>query len=349
MRDPDSVPVDAVEEGSPRVSVADSLRAWWSAPRNRAQASAVGALVAIVVLVLLIAGSTSQVCGACHAMSPYARALKASKHEGIDCYECHLSSGALSWIGFKSGELFRMYPKALIGRKVSGPGTRIADERCLDCHEHVERSSLEAGGIRIAHAACAAGRACDSCHGAVAHGKATRWVRAPVMETCIRCHLDRGVTVRCRACHVSRTAKELLARPTWSTTHGPLWRTHHGMEDMRLCSLCHAPADCAKCHGIELPHPADFGGAHGDAARAYSTRCPECHDRKSYCDTCHGVKMPHPKGYLKVHSADAKALDDQKCIICHFEEDCGGCHRKHTHPGRTEGTLGGRGLPAVKK
>jgi len=116
------------------------------------------------------------------------------------------------------------------------------------------------------------------------------------------------------------------------------WRETHGMGDQDTCQTCH-PADfCAKCHGVPVPHPIDFGASHGQAAIENPSACLTCHkSEETFCDTCHGTEMPHPADYIQAHVTIAQGDSDPRCIRCHVQSDCSACHALHTHPGGASG------------
>jgi len=310
--------------------------------------AAIGA--AVLFVLAAAAGSLPGACGSCHAMKPYAAELAKSKHGDVSCLACHLDAGAVSWPGFAVREVFGMYPAAALGREVSGPGARVARERCVACHAKIMSGVIEAKGTRIRHEACAKDEACDTCHGTVAHGKATRWVRQPVMDDCVRCHLKERAGIDCDSCHAGKSTAARLASGPWQVTHGANWRATHGMGDITVCSVCHPQSKCVGCHGTPLPHGEDFGRTHGASATSPDQKCDGCHDRTAFCTGCHGIEMPHPATFLPGHSKIAKTRQDSSCLKCHYQDDCDACHTKHTHPGTTKGTLKGKlpGIPAAK-
>jgi hypothetical protein len=217
----------------------------------------------------------------------------------------------------------------------------------LVCHEDEIVAILEIGGLRILHAACAPSpTSCGTCHNVVPHGPAVRWIREPVMDDCVGCHNEAGVTTECDICHEGRLTTERLSTGPWAVTHGPAWRSMHGLGDLRTCVTCHDEEKCRGCHEIELPHPRGFPLTHGADAIAHEDACLTCHDIASLCDPCHGLQMPHPDSFLPEHSGIASGLDDPVCATCHIREDCTDCHVAHTHPGRTDGSLHESALPA---
>ncbi|MCL4078711.1 hypothetical protein MX659_03725 [Coriobacteriia bacterium Es71-Z0120] len=297
-----------------------------------------GALVAVVAAVLVIigAGSTNAACRTCHGTTSAADVPEA--HARASCYACHLRDGVWSWPGSKVREIFVMYPKAIAGKRPSSAGDPVSRGACLRCHEQVMRRTSESKGLRISHADCAQGRTCGACHARAAHGEKVRWAGQPVMEECVSCHKQAGAPAACDACHSERSERERLARGPWQVTHGPGWERTHGMGTLEWCSTCHPAGYCARCHGVDLPHPADFGRTHGAFAKRPDAKCLTCHDATTLCDSCHGVEMPHPKGFLASHSKVAASASDPKCLSCHFQKDCTACHTLHIHPGSTNGT-----------
>ena len=72
-------------------------------------------------------------------------------------------------------------------------------------------------------------------------------------------------------------------------------------------------------------------------ATDYDTReaCYECHER-STCEGCHGVSMPHPADFLPSHPVLVEEEGDEACNRCHEPADCDACHTRHAHPGLTD-------------
>jgi hypothetical protein len=169
------------------------------------------------------------------------------------------------------------------------------------------------------------------------------------MERCVACHTERNASLECETCHDDKVDREQVTSTIWRVTHGSTWQVTHGMGDTDSCATCHHPTYCSRCHGVALPHPADFGTTHGAPAQAARAKCSQCHDRKAFCDDCHGISMPHPASFLPKHSKLAAERHDGACMKCHYESDCDNCHTRHIHPGGTDGTLGGVSMPRVEK
>jgi hypothetical protein len=288
--------------------------------------------VFVLLLVVLVGGSSPTVCATCHGEA--VEAQRASVHATSGCYDCHAATVS-EVVAFKSFEVFRMYPYALIGREPSGPVRETARHACLECHGSVLQATLPgASGIKIAHDPCAPGVSCDSCHASVAHGEVVRWPRQPVMQDCTACHVESNTSVDCETCHEGRLQSERIDEGPWQVTHGPNWQQTHGMGELDSCETCHPDDYCVDCHGVEIPHRATFGSRHGEEAIAMSDSCETCHTSTAFCDACHGIDMPHAEDYIVIHAEDAGGLkENPTCMRCHALEDCESCHLRHIHPG----------------
>ncbi len=300
---------------------------------RRATVVIAGAVLVLSTALLGAITSSTAVCAPCHAAQ--VNALHQSPHAKSGCYSCHLEDGAWSLPGAKSAEWFRMYPSALLGDDVIVPQPTDRGS-CLECHLTILDAPVERYGLRVDHATCATGDTCDACHTGDAH-PGVGLARGPVMEDCTACHLENGATIACDACHAGRTERDRLARGPWQVTHGPEWRSTHGMGNIDSCATCHPQEFCGKCHGVPLPHPAEFGRTHGASATEDPTGCATCHKSTRFCEACHGMHMPHPAGYLANHSADAAGIDDERCARCHVRSECEDCHSRHVHPGGASG------------
>lgn len=302
--------------------------------RRIALIAALAGLIAVLIAVLA-AGSTQRACVSCHGEQ--ARSMAARSHAGVGCYDCHRPHGSWGAVAQKSRELGSMYPKALLGMTPTGPVAQIPRDNCLRCHETLTGDSTVGRAIRITHVECAQGGSCDECHAAVAHGDAVRWKTGYVMERCVTCHTRRGLESECATCHRGQVSRGDAPDGPWQVTHGPEWRVTHGMGDITACRTCHPKGYCARCHRVDLPHPAEFGGMHGEAAMRDRDACSVCHKGERLCDGCHQVEMPHPLAFTRQHFTNAKSTSDPTCVRCHETSDCERCHTSHIHPGGSKG------------
>ncbi len=126
-----------------------------------------------------------------------------------------------------------------------------------------------------------------------------------------------------------------------------------------LCSTCHAGVGhggaplperqvCDACHGVDMPHPAGYGTAHGaDVTAAGSDQaCHTCHNVYLHCQRCHGVQMPHPAEWQAKHG-DIAYPSLQTCATCHQPSFCLSCHPVvMPHPKEWTST---HGLPVLEQ
>lgn len=283
------------------------------------------AVLAVWGLVAFAVVPPDRVCGPCHRAQ--AAALAKSVHAaGAHCYDCHSAPDPLS----RTARMVRDVTAAF--RKGRFAEASVDNAACKRCHARMEKV-VEVRGLRMSHSTCVAGISrCTGCHSDVGHG-----VPAPGrgidMDACLRCHDGTKATIRCEACHAGKRTASLETTTPWGVTHGPGWKSTHGMGDLTTCRICHDVLDCSRCH-LPVPHSADWSSRHGREALAKGRdKCTLCHVPQ-LCDGCHGTPMPHPKGWLAVHSkATSPAQAKGMCRACHVEADCTECHEMHVHPG----------------
>lgn len=300
---------------------------------GRLRPRVIWAIVVVWVVGLLVVGGVAATvvvvkpCGSCHSEG-LREATARSTHAAIDCRDCHLSAGPAARTAYAIQHPVRAYMP--VNRTSDRDAAAVPDSRCMVCHQNVMKRATSSNGIRVQHAYCAQGSACTDCHSTVAHGTATKWVRAYDMDRCIECHA-KAANVACNLCHKGRHESDRVKSASFSVTHGPNWKATHGMGDVATCTVCHKPADCEKCHGPGVPHVAEFVKVHADLAKGAKARCSTCH-AKSFCNDCHGTEMPHTSKFTRSHAAASRS-DSALCERCHAESDCKGCHLKHVHPG----------------
>jgi len=303
-------------------------------------------ILAIVIVVLIlgafaavaVAATALPGCSDCHFKKPaFAKATEATAHSEVACTACHVSTNSV--VGrtkFGLYEAFGMWVPVL--NPGASDSTQAKDQLCLTCHAEGLDKTTESNGLRIKHATCAEGRRCVDCHSDVGHGKASKWARFPSMDDCVDCHRIENATLKCDSCHVGKVERERFSEAGFAVTHGPEWKSTHGMGDMGTCTVCHQEDSCVKCHGPGVPHDSDFIQKHGATSLSKGARCRMCHDA-TFCRDCHGMTMPHPKKFASQHSKIVKASGNDQCMRCHAASDCETCHEKHVHPGGAVGNI----------
>jgi hypothetical protein len=269
-------------------------------------------------------------CASCHLSGDAKTGSLSASHSKVDCESCHVGGDLGSRVSFAAYEVLGM---ALHAVPPSGrAGAAVADSRCLTCHAGVARGVSDSGGLRVKHSVCAEGSECSDCHAQVAHGPGVKWPRGSRMSMCLECHGARRASTSCATCHTSRPLAAGNPPGSWSVTHGPNWKTTHGMGDLATCVGCHAPDSCVRCHHLSLPHDRGFMRTHGTTARAQLADCTVCH-QETFCRGCHRLEMPHPRGFVPAHGRTVRSQGDSRCLRCHAQSDCETCHVKHMHPG----------------
>jgi hypothetical protein len=144
----------------------------------------------------------------------------------------------------------------------------------------------------------AAGMSCTQCHVftevSLAEAKSGR------MQTCLFCHDGSGAAKNdCNTCH--------RKSPTAYATHRADPANAQDLvttSAQNYCYDCHKTKSCDSCHGLRIPHSADFQdtdneatmGVHARAAiRLGSAMCEKCHNTKSAsgavpCTNCHDAQ-----------------------------------------------------------
>ncbi len=110
-----------------------------------------------------------------------------------------------------------------------------------------------------------------------------------------------------------------------------------------VCSTCHTEQFCIDCHGMEMPHPAEFKepkdvkdpAGHPVISKQKPDKCVMCHgenEKTHFCDSCHhgtaidfeyDAKQPwanqHPKAVVKsgVKSCTESCHSPKFCVDCH--------------------------------
>jgi len=266
-------------------------------------------------------------CESCHAMRAYAEATTEAGHATVTCAECHTGD---SLVAATTGapRAWRWIESWSLGRAPTAQ--TAADTACRMCHESVTAQLIEAQGIRVRHSDFD-DVSCTVCHSGTGHRLSDRLYLSTQMSDCTSCHRTSAVRVEsCEQCHVG-DADRSAGASAWRAVHGAGWRDAHGMGDLDGCTDCHTPAYCADCHGVALPHPAEWSRTHGGSAAQEPAACESCHQAR-WCRSCHGMAMPHPEGFIAEHPIHAETLGYDTCYRCHTLQTCESCHVQSSHP-----------------
>jgi RecJ-like exonuclease len=152
------------------------------------------------------------------------------------------------------------------------------------------------------------------------------------MQQCFNCHgRTPGAKApgTCDVCH----PKGFSLRPV---SHAPAsWETGHGkaaLNKQQPCEMCHEKKFCADCHGLEMPHQADWAkgtpNKHSVAAAKDRQVCAKCHTEKpDLCGMCHHKGWEPTKGpWVKEHPDMVRKRGADFCMQCHEATYCFDCH-----------------------
>lgn len=110
------------------------------------------------------------------------------------------------------------------------------------------------------------------------------------------------------------------------------------VDAINYCSTCHARKFCTDCHGLPMPHPADFKKGHSKLGKASPQLCVKCHgNAKTFCTACHhgsalGWNYEAAVPWRKQHPAAVKSVGASVCFQCHTPTYCADCHVNGTAP-----------------
>jgi len=275
-------------------------RSWWSRWWKRL------AIIVGVLVLLFIGGSAlaakftenNKFCGTdCHEMWPYRDTWAKSTHKQVDCVQCHIAPGPVSFLKTKMAASREVWVHFTgLSKKPIQVTRHIPNAACdrSGCHTSAQTSKTISLGqpapVKFQHGSEGhAKQLCISCHASLVHAGAPGVTAPPArsMPSCFTCHTD----------------------------------------GTKNCSYCHKPphADrgpCQDCHGIYGwtggkgggPHPGGpLTGKHGQIT----------------CQTCHtqGVSVK-PDGCITCHGDQHNGLTN--CVDCHTIQNWN--PTKFTHP-----------------
>lgn len=327
-------------------------------PPKRGDAARAGSLVrrvplAVRIAVLVLVGlafaaiafdsatSSPRTCGACHEMSARVSSWSESAHNSVPCVRCHQEPTAWYelWPRVRDrAELLykdvRVHFEGGFADPVDGPtgySTPVSDDVCLDCHDP-NRKATSGYRITIDHVEHAKRNgSCVSCHVRTAHPQSTRGTALSLMSQCYTCHGTPKypeASTECATCHPSgfehRPSSHVATG--WESDHGDLSQSDEG-----LCLMCHQPAYCDSCHGVEMPHPAGWAGdpaGHPAVAQEDPRLCDRCHGGgPDLCSMCHHVSYDPVQGpWVDQHDLEVKQEGSDYCAKCHTRAYCSYCH-----------------------
>jgi Cytochrome c7 and related cytochrome c len=337
-------------------------------------------LIAFVLLALGVTSSRWFCAEGCHKVQDDTIiAYSHSSHSHISCLACHMPVNAnpVTFMLHKVkalGELWltvsNRYELPLNAEsELSQTSPEMGSEQCTQCHDLTHRKITPSNGIIINHAIHAQkGIRCTVCHNRVAHNEDFTLTLAGnrkhpdfmKMTGCFRCHgVGAGAKApgSCSVCHTPgfRLKPATHDSPTFATKdHGTLAaeETSEAAAEAKLtgeeaaklsCYMCHDQKKfCDSCHGIQMPHPANWvpsatGGKqanpHAIAGNADPQLCAKCHKASptgmTACEQCHHPWGSPAKTWVGQHPQIARARGVASCYQpngCHVQTFCSTCH-----------------------
>jgi len=275
------------------------------------------AIILLITTPALIYTSTPTFCNTCHTMQNHYKAWGKSKHKNVGCVACHQKPGLMGFTIEKVNTL-RMVIKFVAGSYKNPILGEVDNDSCNRCHKNMVKKSLVSRTIKVSHKEfLEKGAKCTGCHNTVAHEKAILQPKYPGMDYCVTCHNDKEVTSKCELCHVEDIGKRPREVMDYPKVH---------MDKNIRCNGCHDTKTCNKCHGVEMPHPANFASPWQHAKLAAFDKqkiCLKCHDL-DFCNQCH-MFPGHQYEFKSTHGTGGRT--EEGCTGCHrTEKFCSLCH-----------------------
>jgi len=258
---------------------------------------------AFLVLVCIGAGtSTSTYCKACHGNDKKVAVMQSGDHRNLSCVQCHEGGGTFARY---TTNVVQRVGHLLTGMNSNSQPTgyiSVPTSACLNCHDKsitgdTVATNLGNNTIAMSHKEpMAASMQCTRCHNLTT-------AKSPVatrntMNTCLICHNGSTAPSSCTTCHVNDPSLTIASSGPSPSNADRLIST----DPKTQCYVCHEKdaASCDACHGLRLPHPADFQDTHPAAVLKYGlSTCLKCHNDK---DTSAGEASGGAQPCTECHS-----------------------------------------------
>jgi len=282
-----------------------------------------GIAFVVFVAALTITTAQPQFCVRCHEIEKSHAEWEKSAHKDVGCLSCHHEPGLFGYmIGVSEGAdnlLTHFLYEERMTRAV------VSNDSCLKCHGNVFNQTVSNDReIRIRHKdLVTGGMVCTNCHAGIAHETKTGKVFA--MNRCVSCHNGRTAKTDCKSCH----QQDIAYKPGQNLDDWPK------VKSLGLtCVGCHkveTDQGCVNCHGLVLPHPAEFKRKHAmESEKSNGALCYKCHWDSKMSENrmcgCHDEGSIHgkPEGWYFRHRELAR--NNGAGCNCHGLSFCQRCH-----------------------
>lgn len=285
---------------------------------------AVLALLPVPLLLVAVAlpslPGTSGACATCHAIVEPVASWESGPHASVACYGCHASGGILGGIE----ATVRGAGMRLAGRESSqGVAPTTFTNGCVDCHDEIVEGVVGEVVVVRHSDIIEGGWSCFDCHPDVGHENLERGaptVVRSVMSECLICHDGQTASSECATCHVGGPMDVAGAVQMGQTTGTITCEGCHSAETSRRC---------IDCHGLVLPHPAEFFSQHAGLSWNDPDLCERCHEAAAAAPGCgcHAEVTVHGTytEWFPRHGPEAFATYPGGCN-CHAQAFCEQCH-----------------------
>ncbi|MBI4733640.1 MAG: NapC/NirT family cytochrome c [Rubrobacteridae bacterium] len=287
-------------------------------------------IVAFVVIMGVAFWGTSQsgFCANCHEIKPSETTWKMSSHSKVDCVACHIEPGPVNTVVKKVSAIQEVAVHFTSSfttplNKDSALSKTMPSEQCTVCHN--APISPKFGLLAFPHDKHSKTN-CAYCHNRVAHEGYTTYVNRVEMESCIKCHEGKKVSVACTTCHPDGVAQKPSNHLTgdWISSHKP-------MASSKCYSGCHSQTFCNNCHSGSKTLPASHKAANWSKSHKTSVNasCAESCHTQTFCNKCHKNSTARPASHTTGNWVGThKNSANLSCTNgCHVKSYCNNCHQ----------------------
>jgi hypothetical protein len=240
--------------------------------------------------------------------------------EQISCTICHNRAAHHDPVEGSQGATLSAAPSK------AGHPQFLSMTACFRCHT---QGTTRPGGIK-------APGSCETCHPADFELKPASHRKKGFFPGG---HGKLGLTEANRVAELDSTAASQTAEVDNTTegVFGTKKAAHIGpglpkVDSINECSTCHSERFCSDCHGIAMPHPADFKDGHAKLGKNKPETCSYCHgDEQEFCDACHHGRALNRKytknvPWVEQHPKVVPEIGAAACFKCHRPTYCAECH-----------------------
>lgn len=200
------------------------------------------------------------------------------------------------------------------------------EQNCSECHRDFDASTKDSKELIFSHDLHKRkGSKCPDCHVKRVHTPDK--TVTPSMQTCYKCHglsEKAKATGECAACHPA--GFELKPEDHLASNFLPPKHAEKAQGEKEYCDMCHQSSFCLDCHGMEMPHPAEFEDKHAEQAKKGIASCTNCHKDISSCSACHHKGSKPDVAWVDQHPDMVKQKGGHSCFGCHDPKYCAHCH-----------------------